>query len=227
MPLRAVIFDFDGVIVDTESMHWKAAQSVLADVGIALDMPDYYERYLGFDDAGMFRAVASDRGVPFDNRVVANLVRRKSQMLISLMDDGAAMFAGAAECVGRCAAEVPLAIASGALRHEIDMILSRIGLRQAFQVIVGAEDAPRSKPAPDPYVRVVELLRGVVASHELTAGDCVAIEDSQWGLESARAAGVHCVAVAHTYPIERLRGADFIARTLDEITVERLRTICS
>jgi len=61
----------------------------------------------------------------------------------------------------------------------------------------------------------------------LTAGDCVAIEDSQWGLESARAAGVHCVAVAHTYPIERLRGADFIARTLDEITVERLRTICS
>jgi beta-phosphoglucomutase-like phosphatase (HAD superfamily) len=227
MPLRAVIFDFDGVIVDTESMHWKAAQSVLADVGIALDMPDYYERYLGFDDAGMFRAVASDRGVPFDNRVVANLVRRKSQMLISLMDDGAAMFAGAAECVSRCAAEVPLAIASGALRHEIDMILSRIGLRQAFQVIVGAEDAPRSKPAPDPYVRVVELLRGVVASHELTAGDCVAIEDSQWGLESARAAGVHCVAVAHTYPIERLRGADFIARTLDEITVERLRTICS
>ena len=226
MPLRAVIFDFDGVIVDTEPMHLKAAQHVLADVGITLGARDYYDRYLGFDDAGMFRAIASDRGVPFDNRAIADLVDRKSQVLISLIDDGATMFAGVTECVRRCGAEVPLAIASGALPHEIDLILRRIGLREAFQVIVGAEDARRSKPAPDPYVRAVELLRGLGAPNDLKAGDCVAIEDSRWGLESARAAGVRCVAVAHTYPVESLRGADFVARTLDEITVARLREIC-
>ena len=226
MPLRSVIFDFDGVLVDTEPMHLKAAQRVLADVGIALDVRDYYDRYLGFDDAGMFRAIASDRSVPLDDRIVAELVHRKSLMLISLLDDGAALFAGAAACVGRCAAEVPLAIASGALGREIDMILRRIGLREAFQVIVGAEDAPRSKPAPDSYLRVVELLGSVLASPRLTASDCVAIEDSRWGLESARAAGMHCVAVAHTYPMESLLDADFVARTLDEITVARLREIC-
>lgn len=226
MSLRAVIFDFDGVIVDTEPMHLKAAQQVLADAGIALDAHDYYQRYLGFDDAGMFRAIAADRGVTLDGRAVADLVRLKSQVLVSRIDDGVVVFAGARECVRRCAAEVPLAIASGALGHEIDIILRRIGLRDAFQVIVGAEDAQRSKPAPDPYVRAVESLRGVVGPDALAANECVAIEDSHWGLESARAAGVRCVAVAHTYPVESLRGADFVARTLGEITAERLHQIC-
>lgn len=226
MPLRAVIFDFDGVIVDTEPMHLKAAQRVLADAGIALDAQEYYQQYLGFDDAGMFRAIAADRRVTLDGRAVADLVDRKSHVLISLIDEGVAVFAGATACVRRCAAEVPLAIASGALGREIDMILRRIGLRDAFQVIVGAEDASHSKPAPDPYVRAVELLRGVVARNELAANECVAIEDSHWGLESARAAGVRCVAVAHTYPPDSLRGADVVVQTLDDITLDRLRQIC-
>ena len=226
MPLRAVVFDFDGVIADTEPMHLKAAQRVLADAGIALDARDYYERYLGFDDAGMFRAIGTARGIPLDEGAIADLVARKSQVLVSLIDDGSMLFAGVTECVRRCAAEVPLAIASGALGHEIDIILRRIGLREAFQVIVGAEDTPRSKPAPDPYVRAVHLLREAVTPSELAADQCVAIEDSHWGLESARAAGLRCVAVAHTYPPETFRGVDFVARTLDDITLERLHQIC-
>jgi len=226
MPLRAVIFDFDGVIADTEPIHLKAAQHVLADAGIALAARDYYQRYLGFDDAGMFRAIAADRRISLDNRAIAELVDRKSQVVLSLIDEGSLLFAGVTECVRRCAAAVPLAIASGALGHEIDLILRRIGLREAFQVIVGAEDAPRSKPAPDPYVRAIEMLREVVLPNDLAAGQCVAIEDSHWGLESARAAGVRCVAVAHTYPADALRGADFVANTLDDITLERLHQIC-
>ena len=226
MPLRAVIFDFDGVIADTEPMHLKAAQHVLADAGIALDAHDYYRRYLGFDDAGMFRAIATDRGISLDRRAIAALVEGKSQILLSLIDEGSVLFAGVRELVRLCAANVPLAIASGALAHEIDLILRRIGLREAFQVIVGAEDAPRSKPAPDPYVRAVEMLREVVPPNDLVASQCVAIEDSRWGLESARAAGLRCVAVAHTYPAESLRGADFVANTLDDITIEVLHEIC-
>lgn len=226
MSLQAIVFDFDGVLADTEPLHLKAAQRALADTGLALDAHDYYQRYLGFDDAGMFRALATDRGIQVDERDMADFVERKSQVLLSLIDEGTVLFPGVKECVRRCAEQVPLAIASGALGHEIDLILRRTGLRDAFQAIVGAEDTPRSKPAPDPYVRAVELLRATTATGELAPECCVAIEDSHWGLESARSAGLRCIAVAHTYSADAFRGVDFVVRTLDEITIERLQQLC-
>jgi beta-phosphoglucomutase-like phosphatase (HAD superfamily) len=228
MPLRAVIFDFDGVIADTEPLHLKAAQRVLAGAGMHLDRTAYYERYLGFDDAGLFRALATDLGVKLDAKAVATLVADKSRVLESLLNDGSVLFDGIRDCIERCAAHVPLAIASGALAHEIDHILRRTGLRDDFQVVVGAGDTPRSKPWPDPYARAVELLRAGVGQ-DLKEADCVAIEDSPWGLQSARAAGLRCVGVAHTYPADELRrtDADFVAESLGEIDIERLRQLCS
>jgi beta-phosphoglucomutase-like phosphatase (HAD superfamily) len=199
---------------------------VLADAGLRLHASAYYQRYLGFDDAGLFRALATDSGVDLDARSVATLVEGKSRVLESLIDDGTVLFAGIRECIERCAAHVPLAIASGALAHEIDHILRRTNLRNVFQVVVGAGDTPRSKPSPDPYARAVELLRASTGQ-DLEAAQCVAIEDSQWGLQSARAAGLRCVAVAHTYPAEMLRDADFVAETLGEINIERLRQLCT
>lgn len=229
MPLRAVVFDFDGVIADTEPLHLKAAQRVLADAGMRLDATAYYERYLGFDDAGLFRALATDLGVDLDAQAVAALVADKSRVLESLIDDGSVLFAGIRDCIERCSAHVPLAIASGALAHEVDYILRRTGLRDVFQVVVGAGDTPRSKPAPDPYARAVELLRAATGQG-LEAADCVAIEDSPWGLQSARAAGLRCVGVAHTYSAAKLReetDADFVAESLGEIDIERLRQLCT
>jgi beta-phosphoglucomutase-like phosphatase (HAD superfamily) len=227
MPLRAVIFDFDGVIANTEPLHLKAAQRVLADVGMRLDENAYYTRYLGFDDAGLFRALGTDIGVDLDAQSVATLVEDKSRVLESLIDDGSVLFAGIRECIERCGAHVPLAIASGALAHEVDHILRRTGLRQRFQVVVGAGDTLRSKPAPDPYTQAIQLLRAG-SMPDLEPAQCVAIEDSPWGLESARAAGLRCVVVAHTYPVADLRktGADFVAETLDAIDIERLRQLC-
>jgi beta-phosphoglucomutase-like phosphatase (HAD superfamily) len=227
MPLRAVVFDFDGVIADTEPLHLKAAQRVLADAGMHLDTTAYYERYLGFDDAGMFRALATDIGVHLDAQSVATLVEDKSRVLESLIDDGSVLFAGVRDCIERCAAHVPLAIASGALAHEVDQILRRTGLRRLFQVVVGAGDTPRSKPHPDPYARAVELLR-VDSRQDLEPAQCVAIEDSPWGVQSARAAGLRCVAVAHTYPADELRktDVDFVAETLGDIQIDRLRQLC-
>jgi beta-phosphoglucomutase-like phosphatase (HAD superfamily) len=206
----------------------KAAQRVLAGAGMQLDRNAYYERYLGFDDAGLFRALATDLGVKLDAKAVATLVADKSRVLESLLNDGSVLFDGIRDCIERCAAHVPLAIASGALAHEIDHILRRTGLRDEFHVVVGAGDTPRSKPWPDPYARAVELLRTGVGQ-DLKAADCVAIEDSPWGLQSARAAGLRCVGVAHTYPVEELRrtDADFVAKSLGEIDIERLRQVCS
>lgn len=221
MPLRAIVFDFDGVIADTEPMHLEAFQRVLAERGFPLDPADYYQRYLGYDDAGVIEAVARDRGHPLDPHAIREVVGRKARVLESLIGDAQLLFPGVRECVDRCAAQVPLAIASGARGHEIDMILRHAGLRDAFPVIVGAEDTAHSKPAPDPYALAVQRLKARVP--DLTAGQCVAIEDSRWGIESARAAGLRTVAVAHTYAADSFHGVDFVAGTLAEITIERLR----
>lgn len=224
MPFRAVVFDFDGVIANTEPLHLKAAQDVLQEERIPLTADDYYARYLGFDDAGLLRAVCEAAGRRVTTDAVRDLVERKARVVQRLIDDGLVLFAGARECIERCARRVPLAIASGALRGEIEGILERTGLRAAFDTIVGAEDTPRTKPAPDPYALAVARLRERHGP-ELTADNCVAIEDSQWGVESARAAGLRCVAVTHTYPAETFPHVQLVASNLAEITIDELERL--
>ena len=119
---------------------------------------------------------------------------------------------------------MPLAIASGALRLEILRILDRAGLAQCFGAVVAAEDSPAGKPAPDPYLRAVDRLSA--ASGQLLApGECVAVEDSHWGLQSARAAGLRTIAVTHTYPASALGAADLRIDHLDQLTIANLRRI--
>jgi HAD superfamily hydrolase (TIGR01509 family) len=135
---------------------------------------------------------------------------------------GSILFPGADAAVRRLAAELPLAIASGALRAEILRVLDSTGLSRYFDAVVAAEDTPASKPAPDPYARAVSLL-GAAIGAPLTSDECVAVEDSQWGLESARSAGLHTIAVTHTYPGHALT-ADLVIPGLDELTLAAVRT---
>jgi beta-phosphoglucomutase len=230
--LQAIVFDFDGVIADTEPLHLRASQAVLQTVGIELRERDYYDRYLGFDDAGMFAAIARDRGLSLDEPTIAALVAGKSRVWEVLIPDGEVLFPGASDCIRRCAAQVPLAIASGALRHEIDPILTRAGLLGCFSAIVSASDALPSKPAPDCYLHALARLQEAAdmatdrPSMKIAAGQCVAVEDSRWGIESARRAGLRPVAVTHTYPAGDLADADLIVKSLDELTIQRLQLLC-
>ena len=121
------------------------------------------------------------------------------------------LYPRAAACVRRLAAAFPLGIASGALKHEIETIVASAGLTGCFQFIVAAGDTPCSKPAPDPYLLAARL-------HRRPAADCVAIEDSRWGLASAKAAGMKCVGITHTYPAEQLVDADLVVTSLDQLT---------
>ena len=116
------------------------------------------------------------------------------------------------------AAAFPLGIASGALRHEIEAVLRREGLERHFRFIVASGDTLQSKPAPDPYRRAAEL-------HGLPPAACLAIEDSRWGIESAKSAGMSCIGVTHTYPKEGLTMADRVVTSLDEITPELVRAL--
>ena len=227
MPLAGVIFDFDGVLADSEPLHLRAYQEVLAPRGIDLAATDYYDRYLGFDDPGVFRAVAHDQGWELGEETLAELIRVKGERFDTLVGQGEGLFAGAADCVRRVAAAVPVAIASGALGPEIEALLSTTGLRHHFKAIVASGDTPRSKPAPDPYLRAVELLRPFAGGAGPDPADCfVAIEDSRWGIESALAAGLRCLGVAQTYQADTLRNAHAVVPTIGDVELDALRRLC-
>ena len=225
MSLRAIVFDFDGVIANSEPLHFRGYRDVLAAEGIVLAEPDYYAQYLGFDDVGAFQAIGERYGAAWTRAQIDALIARKAARLEEIERDVAVLFPGAADAIRRAAAAMPIAIASGARGEEIRRALIREDLLGCFTAIVAAEDTPVSKPAPDPYRRAVALLAPAFG-HALRAAECIAIEDSQWGLDSARAAGLHTVAVTNTYRAAQLR-ADLTIPSLEGMDLGLFAHLCS
>jgi beta-phosphoglucomutase len=223
--LQAIVFDFDGVIADSEPLHLKAFQQALAEEGVVLERDEYFSRYLGYDDVGAFAALARDRGLAWTDRHITALVARKGTRLQATLEAGEVLFPGAAAFVRAAAAEVPIAIASGALRHEIVQIVEAAGLGDLFAAIVASGDTPESKPSPAPYLLAFEQLQQV-SGRTLDRQRCVAIEDSVWGLESARGAGLRCVGVTTSYPATELSAAELVADGLNALTIPMLEQLC-
>jgi beta-phosphoglucomutase len=223
--LRAIVFDFDGVIANSEPLHFQGYHDVLAEEGIILTEPDYYAHYLGFDDVGAFEAIGRRHGDGWSDARIRDLVGRKAVRLEALERDVSVLFPGAADAIRRASAVMPIAIASGARGEEIRRVLQRERLSACFTAIVAAEDTPISKPAPDPYLRAVTLLAAACGG-QLRSSDCVAVEDSHWGLESARAAGLHTVAVTNTYGPGEL-AADLTIASLEAMDLDLLARLCS
>ena len=225
--LQAIVFDFDGVIADSEVLHLRAYQQVLAPEGITISNDEYFDKYLGYDDVGVFKALGRDKGVPMDDGRVKQLIARKSDRYDELSAAGDMLFPGAADFIRTAAAAVPIAIASGALTHEIEDILDRAGLRSLFKAIVGADQTERSKPHPEPYQTAFERLR-LLTGRDLIPWRSVAIEDSRWGLVSARGADLRCVAVTNTYKADELRpDAELVVAGLHALTLDALDTLCA
>jgi beta-phosphoglucomutase len=219
--LRAIVFDFDGVIANSEPLHFKAYRELLREEGLELTEADYYRSYLGYDDVGAFEAMGVDRGVSWSAQQISGLVERKAHRLEALERDGSVLFPGAQAAIESAARQIPLAIASGALGSEIRRVLDSAGLTRHFTAIVAAEDTPASKPAPEPYLRAVALLSS--AHGPIAAAECVAVEDSRWGLESARAAGLRTVGVAQTYDANKLGPADLIIASMEAFDLGALQ----
>jgi HAD superfamily hydrolase (TIGR01509 family) len=209
--IKAIVFDFDGVLADSEPLHLRAYQEVLSALGLTLTREEYYSRYLGYDDHGVFSNLSAAHGFEIDARRMEALIAQKGRAYDAIIESGDVLYPGAAACVARMAAAFPLGIASGALRHEIEAILRAAQMDRYFRFIVASGDTKEGKPAPDPYRRAAEL-------HEVAAQECLAIEDSRWGIESARAAGLRCVAITHTYARDELSMADAVVDSLDEFT---------
>ena len=215
-PLVGVVFDFDGVIADTEGLHLQAYQDVLRAHGMTLSRDDYEARYLGFDDVGVFTTVAAHRGLTLARGELDRMIEAKGRRFAALVDAGGVVFADAPACIERLAGGLVLGIASGALHQEIEDILNGAGLRRHFSAIVAADDVERAKPAPDGYARAVELLSARLGRPPSPAG-FIAIEDSRWGIEAAVAAGLPCIGVTTTYPAGELSGATAIVAGLADI----------
>ncbi len=217
-PVAAIVFDFDGVLANSEPLHLRAYQQVLDGVGITVDRDEYYDRYLGFDDVGAFRAVAAARGRSWSDEEIAALVARKTVVFDQMIGSAEMLYPESTACVVRLAARFPLGIASGAQKHEIMAVLRSSGLAGHFEFVVAAGDTPRSKPAPDPYQRAAHL-------HGLPPASCLAIEDSRWGIESAQSAGLRCIGITTTYLAHELTGADAVIDSLNEFTVDFIESM--
>ncbi len=233
--LQAIIFDFDGVIADTERLHLRAFQEVLGERGIGLTADEYFERCLGLDDAGVVRALAVDRRLPLDGTAFGEIVAAKAARYGRLMSTSAVLFDGVESRVRTWSRELPLAIASGSLRHEIEDVLSRHRLRDCFAAIVAAGDVAHGKPAADPYLAALAALNrpaggtraaGSGAPHAIEADAVVVIEDAPAGIESARAAGMRSVAVTTSCAAARLAGSALVVGSVGMLDLETLRALC-
>ena len=207
----AVIFDFDGVIADTERLHLGAFREIFETRGWTLTDADYFDRYLGCDDHGLVVSYASDFSIALTADEIQDLVERKTRAFARHLSSPAVLFPGAAEAIREIASRYPIAIASGALHHEIDVILRGAGIVDLFRLIVGADDVSTHKPSPEPYL-------AAAAGLDVPPALCVAIEDSQAGLQAARAAGMRTIGLTTTSAAHVLVGADRIVASLADVS---------
>ena len=201
----ATFFDFNGVLVNDEVVHFETFREVLAGLGVTLSEHDYLHRYLGYDDAGAFRAILEDAGQQPSAAQIAGLIEAKRPLYMARARAALPTFAGAAELVTRRAAAGPALVVSGALRDEIELGLEVLGVRSSIVTIVSAEDTQACKPDPEGYLLAIRWLseRG----QEAAARRALVIEDSLAGVEAAKAAALPCIGVTHTYSESELLGA--------------------
>lgn len=210
--LRALIFDFDGVLVDSEPLIFKLTQEMAAMEDWKVTEEEYYRDYLALDDRGIVEHLYRSHGRAMNAARRDELVAWKARKYAEIIRDGLPPIAGAVEFVRKAATKFPLAIASGSLRSEIEHLLEKLKLRSAFQVLVTADDCEKSKPAPEVYLKALAGLGRLTAfvTAPLRASECLAIEDAPFGVVAAHAAGIKCLALAHSRPARELRHADWV-----------------
>ena len=212
---EAVIFDFDGVIVDTEPLHYAAFQRLLEPLGCGFTWKQYVETYMGFDDRDAFIEAfkSCDKGLSAPE--LLDLIERKATLFQEIIKDGITAYPGVVDLIKKIrASKTPLAISSGALRSDIEPILQTLGITECFDIIVTAEDVARSKPDPESY-RLAHSRLNTFHSLNLPAQQVLAIEDTPAGIAAAKGAGLQVLAVTNSYPAEHLSQATVITKTLE------------
>ncbi|MGD0536727.1 MAG: HAD family phosphatase [Verrucomicrobiota bacterium] len=208
MPVfEAVIFDLDGVIVDSEPLHERAFLEIFAELGYAANHGIAFRDYYGRSDRALWEDFIARHHPP---QPLAELIVRKQDRLMEILAREQPIFPGVVELIRKLAPRYRLAVASGSPHPVIDLILSIQDIRRFFPVVVSVTDVGRSKPAPDVFLRAAELLG-------LAPGRCCVIEDAATGVESARSAGMEVIAITNSLPAEQLSRASRVVATYDEV----------
>jgi beta-phosphoglucomutase len=214
---EAVIFDFDGVIVDTEPLHYAAFQRTLEPLGLHFTWEEYVETYIGFDDRDAFRHAFSSQGTILGQDELHSLIEQKAAFFKDVIGSGVSAYPGVLDLIFHLHAnKFPLAICSGALRADIDPILTMLGISDYFDVIVTADDVAASKPDPECYQLAFQRLQ---SAHQncFSKDATIAIEDTPAGISAAKAAGLMVFAVTNSYPAARLDQATFVTDSLSSL----------
>ena len=225
--LRALFFDLNGVIADDESLHLQIFQTVLKSENLSITREDYFDKdYIGMSDQDCFQAVLNENSRISSSQDLQQLIDRKAHLYQEAIQNHLVLFPGAVELVRETSRQVPLAIVSGALRQEIDLILNAGGIQPCFRTIVSAEDVQEGKPSPEGYQRALaEINQATDGSRPILPAECLVIEDTPFGVAAARAAGMKCLAVTHSCPAEKLDQAHQVVSSLEDLSLSRLRAI--
>ena len=222
---EAVVFDFDGVIADTERLHCDMFLKVLEPHRISFTWEEYIDRYMGCDDRDAFRKAFRLAGrEELDDRQLKKLVDTKSRQFLEAIRDGVRTYPGVIQLIKTLhASNIPLAICSGALRSDLDPILSRLGIACYFTLIVSADDVRKGKPDPEGYMRAFRELTLTRRAKISAAGACLAVEDTPDGIKAAKRAGLSVLAVTNSHPAAELSWADHVADSLEDVRFEEVR----
>lgn len=224
--LKAVIFDFDGVIVDSELLHYQAFSRILSPLGVEISLQQYYGKFLGLSDEELLRLLDKDNNLHLSEQQMQKLLKEKAGMFKDLAVSQASIIDGVPAFLNILSEnKIPLAIYSGALKPEIELILRGAGLRDYFDIIVSAEQVKKGKPDPEGFLLALKLLNRKL-KQQIQPRDCIVIEDSRWGLEAARNAGMRPIAVTNTYSADHLKPADKTVANLGELSLPDLNSLC-
>jgi len=224
--LEAVIFDFDGVIVDSEPLHLEYFRQVMrAQYGVELTNQQYYDEYVAYTDAECFAKLAEKHRIPCSDDDIARLIAQKTALMRKKLAESIKPLPGVIELMRSLRASgLGLAVCSSALREEIEASLSLLGVADLVQLIVSADDVPAGKPDPAGYNLTRKMLAKTLGS-DLPAGSCLAIEDSPGGVSAAKSAHLAVLAVTNSVPADRLSQADLVVESLTAVTIHTLRRL--
>jgi HAD superfamily hydrolase (TIGR01509 family) len=225
--IRAMIFDFNGVIADDETPHLRCFQQALAEHGLSLTKDDYYGTHLGMDERTCAAALLAARDGTCDRARLQAMMDRKATLFREYTAiHKPALFPGVVEFVKRAGAHYRLAIATGGRREQIDHALRDTAIERDFAVIASADDVATGKPNPAIYHATLKRLTAVDPRPPLlTAAHCVVVEDSRAGIRAAKASGMRVLALATTYPPEQLTEADLVLPNLEGVRPESIESL--
>jgi HAD superfamily hydrolase (TIGR01509 family) len=211
--VHAVIFDMDGVLVDSEPLINAAAIAMFNEKGLVVQSDDFLP-FVGMGEERYIGAVAEAYGFPLD---LSEAKRRTYEIYLDLVPVQLEAFPGSVELVHTCRdAGLRIAVASSADQVKVIANLEKIGLPVEFwDAVVWGEDVKKKKPAPDIFIFAASRLGAV-------PGNCVVVEDAVNGIQAARAAGMRCVAVATTFPAGELGEADVVRERISDIKLPDL-----